>query len=85
MNAFFLILQMLPAIIKAVRAIEEAIPGNGQGKQKLSTVLDILTALEPGLSGVLPKLTDIIAIIVKSFNTTGQFTHSETQLERQLG
>ena len=50
MNTLFAILKLLPLVLTAVKAVEEAIPLPGQGKKKLDLVLDILrTAYDGGL------------------------------------
>lgn len=50
MNTVFAILKLLPLVLAAVKAVEEAIPLPGQGKRKLDLVLDILrTAYEGGM------------------------------------
>ena len=50
MNTLFAILKLLPLVLTAVKAVEEAIPLPGQGKKKLDLVLDILrTAYDDGL------------------------------------
>jgi len=49
MNTLFAILKLLPLVLTAVKAVEEAIPLPGQGKKKLDLVLDILrTAYDSG-------------------------------------
>jgi hypothetical protein len=50
MNTVLVILKLLPLVLAAVKAVEEAIPLPGQGKRKLDLVLDILrTAYEGGM------------------------------------
>jgi hypothetical protein len=50
MNTLLIILKMLPLVLTAVRAVEDAIPLPGQGKKKLDLVLDILrTAYDGGM------------------------------------
>ena len=46
MNTVVMILQLLPALITAIKAIEDAIPGSGQGEQKLAAVRAILEAVD---------------------------------------
>ena len=49
MNTLFAILKLLPLVLTAVKAVEDAIPLPGQGKKKLDLVLDILrTAYDSG-------------------------------------
>jgi hypothetical protein len=42
MNTLFTALKLLPLLLAAVKAVEEAIPLPGQGKQKLDLVLDVI-------------------------------------------
>lgn len=48
MNTLFAILKLLPLVLTAVKAVEEAIPLPGQGKKKLDLVLDVLRAAYDG-------------------------------------
>ncbi|MCC6363073.1 MAG: hypothetical protein IT165_06080 [Bryobacterales bacterium] len=83
MNTLLIVLQMLPLVLDAVRAVEQAIPLPGQGKRKLDLVLDILrTAYDGGVVDVArefswQKLVTIvvpmIARIVDVHNELGLF------------
>ena len=73
MNAFLLILQALPSIIAAIKAVEAAIPGGGQGAAKLDAVLNIILAVESTFTPLLPQLTAVITTLVSLFNKTGAF------------
>ena len=42
MNTLLTVLKLLPAVLAAVKAVEEAIPLPGQGRKKLDLVLDVL-------------------------------------------
>ena len=42
MNTLLIVLRIFPLILGAVKAVEEAIPLPGQGKQKLDLVLDVI-------------------------------------------
>ena len=46
MQAIITIVQLLPALIAAIKAIEEAIPGQGQGEAKLAAVRGIIEAVD---------------------------------------
>lgn len=74
MGAFLSILSALPQIIAAIKAVEAAVPGQGAGKQKLDTVISIITTLESSLGGMIPQLVTVIGHLVGLFNTTGTFT-----------
>ena len=75
MNTLFAILKLLPLVLTAVKAVEEAIPLPGQGKKKLDLVLDILrTAYDGGpdvtrefnweklVTIVVPMITKIVGL-----------------------
>ena len=46
MQTLLTIAQLLPAVIAAIKAIEEAIPGSGQGEAKLAAVRGIIEAVD---------------------------------------
>lgn len=71
MNTLIQILQLIPAIIQVIKAIEDAIPGNGQGEQKLAMVREILVSVDASTKEILPSLEKVIGILVKTFNAVG--------------
>lgn len=73
MNAVIMVLQLIPALITALKAIEEAIPGQGQGETKLAALRGILEAVDGGVAKLWPQLQPVIGIIVATFNKTGVF------------
>lgn len=73
MNVVIMILQLIPALIQAMRAIEEAIPGQGQGEAKLSAIRQILEAVDAGAAKYWPQLQATIGVLVNLFNTAGVF------------
>lgn len=68
------ILQLLPAIITAIKAIEEAIPGKGQGEIKLAAIREILESVSGQVSSLWPYIEKAISVLVSLFNKTGTFT-----------
>jgi hypothetical protein len=82
-----IVLQMLPLVLDAVRAVEQAIPLPGQGKKKLDLVLDILrTAYDGGAVDVARDLSwqklvtivvPMIARIVDLHNELGLFQKTQ--------
>lgn len=68
------LLQLLPAIITAIRAIEEAIPGKGQGELKLAAIREILESVSGQVSALWPFIEKAISVLVSLFNKTGTFT-----------
>ena len=67
------ILQLIPAIIQAMKAIEEAIPGQGAGEQKLALLRGILETADSSIKAMWPALSSVITLLVKTFNETGAF------------
>lgn len=74
------ILELIPAIITAITAIEESIPGQGNGEKKLEIVKATLQqayATGSGVTGafetVWPAISGAVAAVVTVFNATGAF------------
>lgn len=67
------VLKLLPAIIVAIKAIEEAIPGSGQGEQKLAAIRAIMEAANGNLAAYWPLIQTTIGVLVGIFNKTGVF------------
>jgi hypothetical protein len=64
----------LPAIIEAIKAIEEAIPGQGKGEQKLAAIRGIIAASYEQAAAIMPILERVIGVLVDTFNAAGVFT-----------
>lgn len=75
MNNLLLALKLIPVLIEAIRSIEAAIPGAGQGKAKLNAVLEIIEHVEQ-TARALP-LEKIISTLVALFNVTGVFKKAD--------
>ena len=73
MQTLILIVQLLPALISAIKAIEEAIPGTGQGEAKLAAVRGIIEAVDTGYKNLWPQIQPVIGVLVGLFNKTGAF------------
>ena len=67
------VLQLLPSIIVAIKAIEEAIPGKGQGEMKLAAIREILEATSGQVAVLWPLIEKAIGVLVGLFNKTGVF------------
>ena len=72
------ILALLPSIILAIQAVEDAIPGEGKGEAKLALIREILqklyeqsTDLTSDFEKIWPALAAAIAAVVSSFNSLG--------------
>lgn len=65
--------KLIPALIELIKAIEEAIPGQGKGEQKLAAVRAIVEqTYEKGVDAW-PSLEKVISVLVGLFNATGVF------------
>lgn len=73
MQNIVLILQLLPALIQAMKAIEEAIPGQGQGEQKLAAIRGIFEAVDSGVAKLWPQIQGVIGVLANLFNASGVF------------
>lgn len=73
MQTILVIVQLLPALIAAIKAIEEAIPGQGQGEAKLAAVRGIIEAVDGGYKNLWPQIQPVIGVLVGLFNKTGAF------------
>ena len=69
-----IILNLLPALITAMKAIEEAIPGQGKGEDKLAAIRAILEATNSQVGTLWPTIQTVIGVLVSLFNKTGVFT-----------
>jgi hypothetical protein len=71
-----IILSLIPALITAIKAIEEAIPGEGKGEQKLAAIRQIIEVVYGQVFSLWPTLEKVISVLVGVFNTTGVFKTS---------
>ena len=67
------LLQLLPAIITAMKALEEAIPGKGQGEMKLAAIREILESTSGQVQAIWPYIEKAISVLATVFNKTGVF------------
>lgn len=73
------VIMWLPILIQAMKAIEEAIPGQGKGEQKLAAVRGILEGIASAtnsatFSALWPMLEGAAKVLVTTFNATGIFS-----------
>ena len=73
MQTALLMLQLIPTIISIIKAVEEAIPVSGAGKDKLDAVLQMIQDACPKVGDVIPQIVKIINTLVGLFNRTGVF------------
>lgn len=75
-----LVLSLLPLLIDAVKAVEAAMPGVGQGAQKLAIIRSTLQAAFSVVDNtvatfdqVWPAMEKTVTAVVSTFNATGAF------------
>lgn len=73
MQTVVIIFQLLPAIIAAIKAIEDAIPGQGKGELKLAAIREILEAADDGYGKFWPQISKTVSVLVGIFNKAGVF------------
>ena len=70
MKYALLLLQMIPAIISAVKEIEAFIPDDGWGKEKLALIKDSLTAIFKEVDTIWPAIEVVVAGLVRLAKAT---------------
>ena len=70
MNNLIMVIKLLPVIIEAIRAIENAIPGQGKGEQKLAALRGILEVLDSSIVAIWPQVSKVVGILVEAMNRT---------------
>ncbi|MBP8283147.1 MAG: hypothetical protein KAX46_04445 [Chromatiaceae bacterium] len=68
------ILNLIPAIITAMKALEEAVPGKDLGGEKSAAIKAILLATNSQIETYWPMIQKGIDILAAFFNKTGVFT-----------
>ena len=77
MKYILMFLQMVPAIIEAVKKIEEFIPASGWGKEKIAAIRESLSVIFKEIDSVWPAIEVFIGAMVKLANLTGVFKKPE--------
>lgn len=72
-----IVLSLIPALITAIKAIEEAVPGQGQGELKLAAVRQIIEKVYGQAFDLWPTLKSVIDVLVATFNKAGVFVSSK--------
>ena len=70
MNNLILVVKLLPVIIEAIKAVEQAVPGQGKGEQKLAALRGILEVLDSGIVAIWPQVSKVVGILVEAMNRT---------------
>ncbi|MCC6366342.1 MAG: hypothetical protein IT165_22725 [Bryobacterales bacterium] len=70
MNMLLTALKLLPLVLAAVKAVEEAIPLPGQGKHKLDLVLDVIKSAYEASTSLSKEfsLDKLITLVVPMIN-----------------
>ena len=68
-----MLLNLVPAIIAAMKALEEAIPTPGLGDQKSEVIREILSATNDKIDVYWPVIQKTITVLASFFNKTGTF------------
>jgi hypothetical protein len=68
LNTIMTILKLLPAIVAAVKALEEALPTAGAGKDKLAALREIMVSVDSGITAIWPAIEAAVAAIVRLMN-----------------
>lgn len=76
MNKLIEVFTLLPSLITAIRAAEDAIPLPQAGKAKLDLIMGIVDDVAQGVGDLKPILTSVISRVVKTFNALGLFRTS---------
>jgi len=74
------VVSLMPVLIQAIKAAEEAIPGSGKGEQKLVMIRGVLEAgyniatdTEATFDEVWPAIQKAVGSIVSALNAAGVF------------
>jgi len=73
MKTLLLILQIFPLLITVIQSVEELIPSEGKGKEKLALIRETMTTAYSGVAEIWPVVEKIISTIVATCNTVGAF------------
>lgn len=73
MKTALLVLQFFPALIAAIKSLEEMFPVSGAGKEKIGIIREVVQATYDGANEILPALEKAVEVIVKAANTLGVF------------
>lgn len=74
------IVQLLPLLVQVIKTVEDAIPGQGKGEQKLVFIRSLMEQTYTSASDAMVKFEDLwpalsgaIGALVTAFNNTGVF------------
>jgi hypothetical protein len=70
MNNLMMIVKLIPLLIQIIKAVENAIPGQGKGEAKLAMVRQLLEVADSSLNSIWPMVERVVGILVATFNKT---------------
>jgi hypothetical protein len=73
MDKVLMILKLLPVLIEAIRAIEQAVPGEGKGELKLKMLREVLEVVDSSMQTMWPTVAKVVGVLVGTFNSVGTF------------
>jgi hypothetical protein len=73
MKTLLFIIQILPSLIDALKAIEAVWPAAGKGSDKLAMLKELLEKAYPAVTEYWPAIEQAVAVLVSWFNKTGVF------------
>lgn len=76
MQKLIQVFTLLPALIQAIRAAEDAIPVPKAGKEKLELLLGVIEDVVGAADDLKPIVARVVARIVATFNSLGLFRAS---------
>jgi hypothetical protein len=68
LNTIMTILKLLPAIVAAVKALEEALPTAGAGKDKLAALREIVVGIDASITSIWPAVETTVTAVVRLMN-----------------
>lgn len=77
MKTFIQIIQMLPALITAVKQVEEFVPSTGSGKEKLAFIIGIIQDTVEDAKSMIPTIEKVVSRLVILANSTGVFAKGQ--------
>lgn len=69
MKTLLLIMQIIPSLFAAIKALDTAFPQAGLGKIKLDLLQKTMQVAFDGISEIWPKIADIVALFVSTSNS----------------
>ena len=71
MDKVIFIFKLIPAIIQAMKALEDAIGEQGKGPEKLQALREMLEQVDASVAAMWPQISGVISVLVKLFNKNG--------------